>query len=70
MKIRYAWTPRTADPAEVTSLELTTDHVPRIGEMVDIRVQLTQEHWCVLAARVKDVVWSIRREPMVTLLLT
>ena len=69
MKIRYAWSPRTADPAEVTSLELTTEHVPRVGELVEIEIQLTKEEWCVKSGRVKDVIWTVRREPMVSVLL-
>jgi hypothetical protein len=69
MKIRYAWNPRTADPAEVTSLELTADHVPRVGELVEIEIQLTKKEWCVKSGRVKDVIWTVRREPMVSVLL-
>jgi hypothetical protein len=69
MKIRYAWSPRTADPAEVTTLELTTEHVPRIGELVEIEIQVTKEEWCVKSGRVKDVIWTVRREPMVSVLL-
>lgn len=69
MKIRYAWNRHTADPAEVTSLELTADHVPRVGELVEIEIQLTQDEWCVKSGRVKDVIWSVRREPMVSVLL-
>jgi hypothetical protein len=69
MKIRYAWSPRTTDHAEVTSLELTADQVPRVGELVEIEIQLTQGEWCVRSGRVKDVIWTVRREPMVSVLL-
>ena len=69
MKIRYAWSPRTTDPDEVTSLELTADHVPRIGELVEIEIQITQNEWVVKSGRVKDVIWTVRREPMVSVLL-
>ena len=69
MKIRYAWSPRTADPEEVTSLELMTDHVPRVGELVDIEIQLTKDERVTKSGRVKDVIWSVRREPLVSVLL-
>lgn len=69
MKIRYAWSPRTAAPEEVTSLELMTDHVPRVGELVDIEIQLTKDEWVTKSGRVKDVIWSVRREPLVSVLL-
>lgn len=68
MKIRYTWSPRTAAPEEVTSLELT-GHVPRVGELVEIEIQLTKDEWVVKSGRVKDVIWSVRREPLVSVLL-
>lgn len=69
MKIRYAWIPRSVDTEEVTSLELTTEHVPRVGELVEIEIQLTKEEWCVKSGRVKDIIWTVRREQMVSALL-
>lgn len=69
MMIRYAWSPRTTSPAEVTALEVPSDHVPRVGELVDICVQLTQDEWCQASGRVKDVVWSVCRSPKVSVLL-
>ena len=69
MKILYAWNPHTADPDEVTSLELMTDHVPRVGELVNIEIQLTKDEWVIKSGRVKDVIWSERREPLVSVLL-
>ena len=69
MNIRYAWSPRTADHAEVTNVDMTADYVPRIGELVEIQVQITKDEWCVKSGRVKDVIWTVRREPMVSVLL-
>ena len=69
MKIRYAWIPRTDDPEEVTSLELMTDHVPRVGEQVDIEIQLTKDEWVIKSGCVKDVIWTVRRDPQVSVLL-
>jgi hypothetical protein len=53
----------------VTALDLTTDHVPRIGELVEIEIQLSKDEWVVRSGRVKDVIWSVRREPVVSVLL-
>ncbi len=69
MKIRYAWSARTSDPKEVTSIELKTEHVPRVGELVEIEIQLTKDEWCVKSGRVRDVIWTVRRESKVTVLL-
>ena len=69
MKIRYAWSPRTASHEEVTSIEQMTDYVPRVGELVDIEIQLTKGEWVTKSGRVKDVIWSVRREPLVSVLL-
>ena len=69
MKIMYAWCPIGTDPAEVTVLELATDHVPRVGELVEIQIQLTKDEWVLKSGRVKDVIWSAKREPMVSVLL-
>ena len=69
VKIRYAWNPSTTDPNEVTRLDLTTDHVPRTGELVEIEIQITQNEWVVKSGRVNDVIWTVRREPMVSVLL-
>ena len=69
MKIRYAWSPSKASPEEVTSIDLMTDYVPRVGEWVDIEIQLTKDEWVTKSGRVKDVIWSVRREPLVSVLL-
>ena len=69
MKIRYAWNPKGNGPDEVTALELETEQIPRIGELVEIEIQLTKDEWCVKSGRVKDVIWTVRREPMVSVLL-
>lgn len=69
MKIRYAWSPKGTDPAEVTALELEADHIPRAGELVEIEIQLSKDEWVVKSGRVKDVIWTVRREPMVSVLL-
>lgn len=47
----------------------TTEHVPRVGELVEIEIQLTKEEWCVKSGRVKDIIWTVRREQMVSALL-
>ena len=69
MKIRYAWSPRGSDPNEVTALEVEAAHIPRVGELVELEIQLTKDEWVVKSGRVKDVIWTIRREPMVSVLL-
>jgi len=69
MKIRYAWSPRGIDPAEVTAIELEATHIPRAGELVEIHIQLTKDEWVVATGRVKDVIWTVRREPIVSVLL-
>lgn len=53
----------------MTALELETEQIPRIGELVEIQIQLTKDEWCVKSGRVKDVIWNVRREPMVSVLL-
>lgn len=69
MKIRYAWSATKNDQAEVTAIELEAEHIPRVGEMVEIEVHLTKDEWVVKSGRVKDVIWTVRREPMVSVLL-
>lgn len=69
MRIRYAWSLQGAETAEVTNIELTSDHVPRIGELVEIKVQITKDEWVVKSGRVSDVIWVIHREPVVSVLL-
>jgi hypothetical protein len=69
MKIKYTWSPRTTDPEEVTSLVLAADHVPRNGELVEIEIQISKDEWVAASGRVKDVIWTVRREPMVSVLL-
>lgn len=69
MKIRYAWSATKNDPAEVTAIELEAEHIPRGGELVEIEIQLTKDEWVVKSGRVKDVIWTVRREPMVSVLL-
>ena len=69
MKIRYAWAATKADPKEVTAIELDADHIPREGEFVEIEIQLSQDEWVVKSGRVIDVIWTVRREPMVSVIL-
>ena len=69
MNIKYAWSPRGADPDEVTSIEVQADHIPRKDELVEIEIQLTKDEWVMKSGRVRDVIWCVRREPMVTVLL-
>ena len=69
MKIRYAWSAKSADPAEVTAIELEADHIPREGELVEIKIQSTKDELVVKSGRVKDVIWTVRSEPMVSVLL-
>ena len=69
MKIRYAWSPRGTNPAEVTALEMEAAQIPSVGELVEIQIQLDKDEWVVASGRVKDVIWSVRREPMVSVLL-
>ena len=69
MKIRYAWSPKGTDPAEVTTLEMQSEYLPRVGDLVEIEIQLTKEEWVVKSGRVKDVIWSVSSRPMVSVLL-
>lgn len=69
MKIRYTWRPKGDGPAEITSIELDTNRVPLIGELVEINVQIAQDEWCQKSGRVKDVIWTIALQPMASVIL-
>jgi hypothetical protein len=73
MRIKYSWSPATTDPKEVTTIELECKSVPRVGELVDISIQIKTDEWCKKEGRVKDVCWLLRngmnRGPEVTVIL-
>ncbi len=59
MKIQYSWI-KSADAAEdASSLEINSEHIPRIGELVEINFQLGKDEWCAKSGRVKDVIWMV-----------
>lgn len=62
MEIKYIWSAKSKDPNEVTSVTMNSDFVPRIGETVDIYVQVAKKEHVEKGGRVKDVMWYIRNK--------
>ncbi len=69
MEVKYVWTTSGYDPKEINSVTIYSDHIPRIGELVEIDWQLTKDEWATKSGRVKDVVHQVRREPSITVFL-
>lgn len=70
MKIQYSWTNGADVTEDASSLEINSEHIPRIGELVEINFQLGKDEWCVKSGRVKDVIWMVNHyRTMVSVIL-
>jgi|APSaa5957512535_1039671.scaffolds.fasta_scaffold192742_2 hypothetical protein len=69
MQIKYFWPVRGGDPKEVCDITLEQEAVPRIGELVDIDVDIGGGEIVHKMGRVKDVTWYVRSEGYVTVFL-
>lgn len=70
MKIQYSWTNGADVTEDASSLEINSEHIPRIGELVEINFQLGKDEWCVKSGRVKDVIWMVKHHgTMVSVIL-
>ena len=70
MRVKFAWTTSGNKQKEFCDVELQLDNLPRVGELVELSVQVTQIEWLNKAGRVKDVIYQISaRDCKVTVLL-
>ena len=60
MDIKYFWPARNGDINEITDITIKSKAMPRIGELVDISIQVTKNERVEKMGRVKDITWYVR----------
>jgi hypothetical protein len=65
MLVKYKWHPTTNDPKAINGVEVDQLVIPRLGEKVDIRIQITRDEFAEKHGTVKSVTHAIEREPYI-----
>jgi len=69
MDIKYIWQPKSNDPNEVDGVTIRSDTVPRIGDTVNISIDISKNESIEKIGVVKDVAWYLRKKSYVCVYL-
>jgi hypothetical protein len=60
--INYKWRTRTTDPQEIDGVTLVVETVPRVGDLVEIDVPVSDKENARGSGRVSNVIWKHRHD--------
>ena len=60
--INYKWRTITTDPQEIDGVTLVVEAVPRVGDLVDIDVPVSDKENARGSGRVSNVIWKHRHD--------
>lgn len=69
MNIQYIWQQKSNDPNEIDSITMKSEAVPRIGDTVNISIDISKKETVVKIGIVKDVAWYVRKKSYVCVYL-
>jgi len=69
MNIQYIWLPKSSDQNKFDSVTMKSEHVPRIGDTVNISIDISKNETIEKIGVVKDVAWYVRKKSYVCVYL-